>query len=318
MHTKAVKNNYLKDKKMEKVKDNQAALLAVASKHLGKTGGEGYSDQYNAELLVKIPRYLNREGYGLTSDSFIGVDTWNAYEISAITTKGQPVAGMLKIVCPADSAHHVESKSIKLYLNSFNMTRIGDTAVECIAGIEARVKRDLDELLETTNTVTFYTSNDDGITLSFEGYSDVADLANLDEIDFTAFQSDASQLEVVESNESAQLKLSSNLLRSNCRVTNQPDWGDVYIKIKGKKLPTPASIAKYIVSHRTVSHFHEEVVEMMFKHLSDAFEPEELMVCALYTRRGGLDINPIRATHPHLIPDFFTNPAYRITKTLRQ
>ena len=318
MHTKAVKNNYLKDKKMEKVKDNQAAVIAIANRHLGKVGGDGYSDQYNPELLVKVPRYLNREGYDLTGKEFVGVDTWNAYEVSAITTKGQPVAGMLKIVCPADSTHHVESKSIKLYLNSLNMTRIGDTSTECIAGIEARVKRDLDELLETTTTVTFYTSNDDGIALSFEGYSDVADLANLDEIDFTAFQSDASQLEVVESNETAQLKLSSNLLRSNCRVTNQPDWGDVYIKVKGKKLPTPASIAKYIVSHRTVSHFHEEICEMVFKHLTDAFEPEELMVACLYTRRGGLDINPIRATHSHLIPDFFTLPEFRITKTLRQ
>ena len=112
---------------MSKVKNYQE-VVEIASKHLGKVGGDGYSDQYNPELLVKVPRYLNREGYGLTGKEFVGVDTWNAYEVSAITTKGQPVAGMLKIVCPADSENHVESKSIKLYLNSFNMTRIGDTA----------------------------------------------------------------------------------------------------------------------------------------------------------------------------------------------
>jgi 7-cyano-7-deazaguanine reductase len=298
---------------MSEVK-NYEVVKEIASRHLGKVGGDGYSDQYNPELLVKVPRYLNREGYGLTGKEFVGVDTWNAYEVSAITTKGQPVAGMLKIVCPADSTHHVESKSIKLYLNSFNMTRLGDTAKECIKFIEARVKRDLDELLETNTTVTFFSEGDGTEDLLFN-YPNLDSVIDLDKIDFTAFKSDASQLE---GGPSGELRLRSNLLRSNCRVTNQPDWGDVFIYIKGEKLPTYDSIAKYIVSHRTVSHFHEEVVEMMFAHLTEAFKPEELMICALYTRRGGIDINPIRATHSMLIPEFFTNPAFRIRKTLRQ
>ena len=152
---------------------NYQEVVDIASKHLGKVGGDGYKDTYAPELLVKVPRYLNREGYGLTSDSFVGVDTWNAYEVSAITTKGQPVAGMLKIVCPSDSEFHVESKSIKLYLNSFNMTRIGETAADCILGIEARVKRDLDELLETNTTVSFYGDKDDAKALSFKDYKDI-------------------------------------------------------------------------------------------------------------------------------------------------
>ena len=303
---------------MAEVKNYQE-VVEIASKHLGKVGGDGYSDQYNSELLVKVPRYLNREGYGLTSDSFKGVDVWNAYEVSAITTKGQPVAGMLKIVCPADSEFHVESKSIKLYLNSFNMTKIGDNAADCIKGIEARVKRDLDELLETNTTITFYADQSEGEALSFEGYSDLGELTDLDEIDFTAFQSDASQLEEQPIyGDSKEIKLKSNLLRSNCRVTNQPDWGDVFIRIVGPKIPTADSVAKYIVSHRTVSHFHEEICEMVYKHLSEAYEPEQLMVACLYTRRGGIDINPIRASHSMLIPEFFTNPDYVIQKTLRQ
>ena len=297
---------------------NYEEVVSIASKHLGKVGGEGYSDQYNPDLLVKIPRYLNREGYGLTGNEFQGVDVWNAYEVSAITTKGQPVVGMLKIVCPSNSEYHVESKSIKLYLNSFNMTRMGDTARECIKLIEREVKEDLDALLETFTTVTFYKTNKDGIVKSFDGFVNVADQANLDAVDFSAFKSDASQLEVVEVPSGIEIKLTSNLLRSNCRVTNQPDWGDVFIQLKGTKIPTAESIAKYIVSHRTVSHFHEEICEMIFKHLTDAFNPEELMVACLYTRRGGLDINPIRVTHSHLIPDFFTNSLYRIEKTLRQ
>ena len=298
---------------------NYQEVVDIASKHLGKVGGDGYKDTYSPELLVKVPRYLNREGYGLTSDSFVGVDTWNCYEVSAITTKGQPVAGMLKIVCPSDSEYHVESKSIKLYLNSFNMTRIADNAVDCISGIEARVKRDLDELLETNTTVSFYASEEEGEALSFVDYQDLADIADLDQIDFTAFQSDANQLEieaVVE--EAKEVKLKSNLLRSNCRVTNQPDWGDVFIKIKGKNIPSPESVAKYIVSHRTVSHFHEEICEMVYKHLTDAYQPDELMVACLYTRRGGLDINPVRASHSMLVPDVFINKDYRLAKTLRQ
>lgn len=294
---------------------NYEEVKKIASKHLGKVGGDGYSDQYNPELLVKVPRYLNREGYGLTGKEFVGVDTWNAYEVSAITTKGQPVAGMLKIVCPADSENHVESKSIKLYLNSFNMTRIGDTAADCIKGIEARVKRDLDELLETNTTVTFFSEGDGTPDMMFD-YANLDTLTNLDEIDFTAFQSDASQLEA--SSEKGELKVRSSLLRSNCRVTNQPDWGDVFIYIKGEKVPTYESIAKYIVSHRTVSHFHEEICEMIYAHLTEAFAPEQLMVACLYTRRGGIDINPIRASHSMLVPEFFVNPNFRIAKTLRQ
>tara|TARA_B100000900_G_C20550346_1_gene704475 strand:+ start:86 stop:988 length:903 start_codon:yes stop_codon:yes gene_type:complete len=300
---------------MSEVK-NYEAVKEIASKHLGKVGGDGYSDQYNPDLLVKIPRNLNREGYGLTGKEFVGVDVWNAYEVSAITTKGQPVAGMLKIVCPSDSENHVESKSIKLYLNSFNMTQIGETAVDCISGIEARVKRDLDELLETNTTVSFYASEFETENLSFsEEYKDISEVTNLDDIDFTAFKSDASQLE---SGEGSILKVRSNLLRSNCRVTNQPDWGDVFIYINGNDIPSADSLAKYIVSHRTVSHFHEEICEMIFAHLTERFKPEQLMVSCLYTRRGGIDINPVRATHQMLIPEFFTNPEYTIRKTLRQ
>ena len=300
---------------MSEVK-NYEAVKEIASKHLGKVGGDGYSDQYNPDLLVKIPRNLNREGYGLTGEEFVGVDVWNAYEVSAITTKGQPVAGMLKIVCPSDSENHVESKSIKLYLNSFNMTKIGETAADCISGIEARVKRDLDQLLDTSTTVTFFASEFETEPLSFsDEYQDIADITKLDDIDFTAFKSDADQLETGEGGE---LKVRSNLLRSNCRVTNQPDWGDVFIYIKGEEVPSAESLAKYIVSHRTVSNFHEEICEMVFAHLTERFKPEQLMVACLYTRRGGIDINPIRATHQMLIPEFFTNPNYTIRKTLRQ
>ena len=114
---------------MSEVK-NYNEVTSIASKHLGKVGGDGYRDQYDPELLVGIPRNLNREAYNIDDHNlpFVGYDVWNAYEVSVLTHKGLPVSGMMKIVCPANSLIHVESKSIKLYLNSYNMTRMGDTA----------------------------------------------------------------------------------------------------------------------------------------------------------------------------------------------
>jgi 7-cyano-7-deazaguanine reductase len=146
---------------------------------------------------------------------------------------------------------------------------------------------------------------------------------NLDELTFDTFHSDASQLKTTVAGPeeiTVVTKVTSNLLRSNCRVTNQPDWGDVYIEIEtnGVNAPDFASLAKYIVSHREVSHFHEEICEMVFTHLTEAYQPSRLMVACLYTRRGGLDINPIRATHRDMIPAMFTDVNYRNKKTLRQ
>jgi 7-cyano-7-deazaguanine reductase len=303
---------------------NQAEVVKIAGKHLGKVGGEGYKDTYDPSLLVEIPRYLNREAYGIDDNNlpFVGGDVWNAYEVSAITTKGLPVVGMLKIWYPADSKLHVESKSIKLYLNSFNMTQMGDTDHECIAILKDRVKRDLSDLLQTKVEVEMFTS-DHTPSYAFKGYAPLDALVDLNAIEFTSYHSDATQLEADEVDddfEIGEIKVQSNLLRSNCRVTNQPDWGDVFIHIKPKAgvVPNLESLARYIVSHRQVSHFHEEIVEMIFMHLMKAYSPEELMVCAMYTRRGGLDINPIRATHKKLIPGFFTDIECRMAKTLRQ
>ena len=303
---------------------NQEAVISIAAKHLGKVGGEGYKDTYDPSLLVEIPRYLNREAYGIDDNNlpFVGGDVWNAYEVSAITTKGLPVVGMLKIWYPADSKLHVESKSIKLYLNSFNMTQMGDTDHECIAILKDRVKRDLSDLLQTKVEVEMFTT-DHTPSYAFKGYAPLDALVDLNAIEFTSYHSDATQLEADEVDddfEIGEIKVQSNLLRSNCRVTNQPDWGDVFIHIKPRAgvVPNLESLAKYIVSHRQVSHFHEEICEMVYMHLKEAYEPEELMVACLYTRRGGLDINPIRASHKKLIPGFFTDINCRMAKTLRQ
>ena len=301
--------------------NNQNAVVEIAGKHLGKVGGEGYKATYDPELLVAIPRYLNREAYGIKEGDlpFIGGDVWNAYEVSAITTKGLPVAGMMKIWCPADSPSHVESKSIKLYLNSFNMTKLGDSADECARLLEQTVMEDLSQALSTRVTCKFFNRIGTPEQSMDPGFDSLDALVNLDEIEFDTYHSDSSQLKIAEVlQENEVVMVHSDLLRSNCRVTNQPDWGDVYIHLEGKNVPDLESLAKYIVSHRQVSHFHEEICEMVFTHLMEAYNPEKLMVACLYTRRGGLDINPIRATHGDMIPRFFSAMDVRLSKTLRQ
>jgi 7-cyano-7-deazaguanine reductase len=298
--------------------NNYNSVSEIAARHLGKVGGEGYKDTYDPELLVKIPRYLNRVGYGIKEKSlpFLGYDVWNAYEVSALTTKGLPVSGILKIVCPADSQYHVESKSIKLYLNSFNMTTMGHNTYECTREIENRVARDLSVLLETDVRVKMFT-DEDGPTFRFEGFEELRNLVDLDLLTFDTYKSDGSMLKTQDKG-SNHVMVRSDLLRSNCRVTNQPDWGDVFIYMNGGAVPDLSSLAQYIVSHRKVNHFHEEIAEMMYVHLMEAYQPNHLMVACLYTRRGGLDINPIRASHRHLVPIPFADEKIRMEKTIRQ
>lgn len=298
----------------------QQKINEIASTHLGKKGGEGYKDRYDPSLLVPIPRIYNRETYGIENEKlpFTGVDVWNAYEVSALTFRGLPVTGMLKIIYPADSEYHVESKSLKLYLNSFNMTKMGDTIEACIRNIEDRVRQDLSKILHHDAVfTTFFRDGYGTAEEEFEGYPPIQSLIpDIELMEFTAYKSDSALLE--HSSINGVVRLSVDFLRSNCRVTSQPDWGKLYLYIRATDLPTIESIARYVVSHRTVSHFHEEIVEMVYKHFKDRFKPEELMVAALYTRRGGIDINPVRASHPDLIPSFITDPNVRLKKTLMQ
>ena len=297
------------------------SVVEIASKHLGQTVSE-YSDLYDKSLLVRVPRYMNREAYNIDEKNlpFVGVDIWNCYEVSAITVNGRPVTGVLKISCPADSKYHVESKSIKLYLNSFNMNQFGDHKDECISIIEV-VAKDLSDLLECDVTCKLHTSDKlspvgDNVWLGFNTYINIEELVDFDDVEFTSFKSDETQLEG--SSEVKEVLFHSDMLRSNCRVTNQPDWGDIYVYMKGDEVVTPESLGKYIVSHRKVSHFHEEICEMVYKHLLDRFKPEELMVTCLYTRRGGLDINPTRANKAELLDKDFCDVNFINEKTLRQ
>ena len=303
--------------------NNDQKVNEIAGKLLGKKGGEGYSSQYDPSLLVRIPRFLNREIYGIKEDNlpFVGMDVWNGYEVTALTEKGLPVAGVAKILIPAASKYHPESKSIKMYMNSFAMSMFGQTEEECVAMIENTVREDLSELLECTVGVKIFTG-------------DIEEVPAENKLDHNTFSLDkiygVNDIEFSDYNMSPALlapsnflgiAVKSNKLRSACRVTHQPDHGTVYIVMysgERGKCPTDESLLKFIVSFRNEYHFHEEICEAIFTALDNKFHPDNLMVACNYTRRGGWDINPIRAKDWADIPSEWTSLDKMLAKTIKQ
>ena len=259
-------------------------------KHLGQKSQ--YSKVYNPSLLERDPRVVNRSKYGIEEDSlpFIGYDIWHMYELSFLQTNGCPWSGVGKLVYPCSSKYIVESKSLKLYLNSFNYE------ILTLEDFILTVTSDLSKLLEVEVEFDVFT---DRVHLQ-EGYSNLMfplyKPSSL--ILFDLFEEDPSLLDEVDEGVGL-VSFRSNLLKSNCRVTSQPDWGDIYIYMTGERLPTKDALLRYIVSFRDENHFHEEVVEMIYKRLWDR-GVKELMVGAIYTRRGGIDICPCRVSDINL------------------
>ena len=284
------------------------------SKHLGQTSQ--YKSTYDPNLLVREPRSNNREYLNIFDDDlpFVGSDTWNAYECSFLLNNGRPVTGVVKCVYPCSSKYIVESKSIKLYFNSFNMTKMGASKEDAILSFEEDASVDLSELLETKVKVKF--QDGDRVNKKFDSPNmewEIDDYHNVDLLDdhedfvYTQYTEDPSLLEGVSRERDLEQKFYSGLLKSNCRVTSQPDWGDVFIYIKSKTAIDAHSIKNYVVSYRDECHFHEEICECFYKRLKDAFDPSELLVMCLYARRGGIDINPVRASSQGLIEKYAAN-----------
>jgi 7-cyano-7-deazaguanine reductase len=269
--------------------------------HLGAISK--YKSSYDSSLLVREPRQSNRTHLGLQDDDlpFEGGDTWNAYEVSGLTNTGLPVAGIGKIYYPCDGKYIVESKSIKLYFNSFNMTKLGDTSKDVRTEIARRASEDLSKLLEVNVVVKIFSNSEvlnAEVTPSKEydhlEYQTLEEVYPVEGVEFSVYQETPELLKVIDNPITGTTKYHSALLKSNCRVTSQPDWGDVYIEYKGKKGVDPISLLQYIVSFRDECHFHEEICEAITKRLIDVLGPEELVVRCLYARRGGIDINPER------------------------
>ena len=297
--------------------DNQKELNEIVNVHLGKAGDGSVVNPYvtpdsiDKSLLVPVPRHFNRTDYGIEDDNlpFVGFDTWNCYEVSALTDNGYPVSGVVKIVYPCDSRCIVESKSLKLYMNSYNMAKMGKQFIDVVNNIEDQIKKDLSEALECEVDVAMFDyKSDSTFTGSVDGFmwTNIEDRVKVENIKFDHYNEDPAILKVKKA-EKDEYFYTSNTLRSNCRVTNQPDWGTVYIYIQGDKTVTPSSLLQYIVSMRKENHFHEEVVECIYKRLYDLLPGASIGVCALYTRRGGIDINPCRATSETVIVDMFAD-----------
>ena len=284
---------------------NKDELNKIVGEHLGKAGDGSAVNPYvtpdakDKSLLVPVPRWLNRKDYDIGDDDFVGYDTWNCYEVSALLSNGYPLSGVVKIVYPSNSEFIVESKSLKLYLNSFNMWDVGADVSTGVCKIHNSIKADLEEALQCEVDVRFFRFDVEGKAVDINKFKRLEDLVDIETVPFDAYEEDPDIIEVVD--EIAPFTVTTSVLRSNCRVTNQPDWGDIFIAIEGEgKKPTSESLLKYIVSMRRENHFHEEICECIYKRLWDTFSPEELVVKCLYVRRGGWDINPHRCSHEHL------------------
>lgn len=288
------------------------------SKLLGKR--IAYPRTYCPEILVKVPRSVNRLLYSITQPEllFQGTDTWHAYEAGFITRNGLPITGLLKIVYPANSEFLVESKSLKLYLSSMNMTEFGHTSAEGIVLFTETVSHDLSCLLQTKVQVCFHREASPVQPFDFPDYEILEEQPQAEHCLFSKYQEYPEYLLENRTETPGELKIGSHLLKSNCKITTQPDWGSIYIRLKAGSLPDKISLLKYIVSLRNENHFHEEICEMIFKRLSDRYQPEILMVCCLYTRRGGIDICPARANQPEYLPHYLPQPNLLTARTFRQ
>lgn len=247
-----------------------------------------YHDQYDAELLQGVPRSLNRDSLSLTAENlpFHGGDIWTLYELSWLNSKGLPQVAIGHVELDANTENLIESKSFKLYLNSFNQTRFESWDV-----VEKTLLKDLTTCAKGKINLTIY-------PLSHFTSQPIVDFAGkcIDEqdIEINNYQFDVQWLNESTTDTLVEETLVSHLLKSNCLITNQPDWGSVAIQYKGKKIDRE-KLLRYLVSFRQHNEFHEQCVERIFHDIMQLCAPETLTVYARYTRRGGLDINPWRS-----------------------
>ena len=251
-----------------------------------------YPRHYDASLLFPIARIVGRSALSLDAAlPFIGHDRWQAYELSWLDVRGKPVVATATFTVPADSPHLVESKSLKLYLNSFNATRFDDAEA-----VRARIAADLSQAAGTPVGVQFGLPPfaEDDATSSYSFLLDTLDIT-IDDYG----PPNKTHLHCMA--ERASETLCSQLLKSNCPVTGQPDWAHVRIAYAGPRIDR-AGLLRYLVSFRDHAEFHEQCVERIFVDVLAHCSPDSLSVEARYTRRGGLDINPWRATPGHAMP----------------
>lgn len=246
-----------------------------------------YIAQYEPTLLKPVPRSISREQIKLAEDNlpFNGTDFWTAYELSWLNKKGKPNVAIITCEVPYDSPNLIESKSFKLYLNSFNQTQLSnkdEVGSLLVKDLSACAGAPVSVSLHNLNDVLFATDQLPG--------DNIDDL----DIDVSGYDINATSLET--GSDDVAETLNSHLLKSNCLITNQPDWASLAIRYEGKKI-NQEGLLKYIVSFRQHNEFHEQCVERIFSDIMRHCKPEKLSVYARYTRRGGLDINPFRSNY---------------------
>ncbi|MCK4535383.1 MAG: NADPH-dependent 7-cyano-7-deazaguanine reductase QueF [Desulfuromonadales bacterium] len=253
---------------------------------LGKA--TAYKAEYDPALLCPFPRQFKRDEIGLESQlPFSGQDIWNAYELSWLTPKGKPVVAMGEFRFPCESPNLIESKSFKLYLNSFNQT-----CCENFASVENLLKEDLGRAAGAPVEVRLFDA---------EHFSSLQ-IGRLpgrciddQDVEISSYKLNPDLLEgSIDEGRVVEETLHSHLLKSNCLVTSQPDWGSLLVRYRGPKIDE-AALLRYLISFRQHNEFHEQCVERIFVDLQRYCQPEQLTVYARYTRRGGLDINPFRS-----------------------
>lgn len=255
-----------------------------------------YPDRYAPELLFALPRDENRKALALP-EHWHGADIWNAYEISWLDQRGKPVVATGSFSVPHDSPRLIESKSFKLYLNSWAQEKVDD-----VRTLEQRVKEDLSRVAGAAVNVKISLLSElkNVVCAPLEGES-IDDL----DVEIHHYKPEPNLLRCNPEESTVNETLTSDLLKSNCPVTGQPDWGSVQIRYTGQPIDRAALLA-YIVSMRQHTEFHEHCVEKIYCDILRACAPDELLVYARYTRRGGLDINPWRSSRPVTVPNIRT------------
>lgn len=262
---------------------------------LGKPSA--YKTEYDPTLLFPIPRSPKRTEIGLADGKalpFFGVDIWNAYEVSWLNLKGKPQVALATFIIPADTPNIVESKSFKLYLNSFNQSKIASAEA-----LQQLLHHDLSDATGGTVQVRLVTESE--LNKQKMGELDGLLLDRLD-IETDIYEPDPTLLKADHDESPVEETLVSHLLKSNCLVTGQPDWGSVQIRYVGAPIDQEG-LLKYLISFRNHNEFHEQCVERIFVDVMRMCKPVKLAVYARYTRRGGLDINPFRTNFNTPWPD---------------
>lgn len=278
-----------------------------------------YPTEYSPETLYPIARSMGRDVIGWQDDKLkLGVDWWHAFELSWLSPQGISQVAIARFGIPASSPFIVESKSLKLYLNSLNFTEFADWDE-----VQTLIAKDLSACVQAEVTVELFGLNDnlhddsynkasgfliaqpEGICIDNALDSSSEKVALCAHPDAALLNEDKTATDIKSgSNEKVAQPYTfySNLLRSNCPVTNQPDWGTLAVSMTSDKTIDKASMLRYILSFRQHNGFHEQCVEQIFADLSRYYEPSKLMVRAWYTRRGGIDINPCRVSDISLLP----------------